>query len=116
VKSRVWPRKSDGEDNSFKADARQKKRLFTVKNPRNIPARRLALKPNMKHRAIKCHSGCASRFCDIAVSDNCNANIDSRAYFDSFEDSYANDTGPDIVFTDFERFSVREIEVFEMTE
>jgi hypothetical protein len=110
----VWNRKSGGEDNNFKADASQKRCPFTIKNPHNIQARRLALKPNMKHWAIKCHSGCGSRFCDIAVSDNCNANIDRRAYFDSFDDSYINDTRLDIVFTDLERLPVRKIEIFEM--
>jgi hypothetical protein len=62
-----------------KADDSLRSFLFTLKNPRNIPARRFALKAEEKQRAINCGSGWGPGFgdCDIVVSDNCNANANS---------------------------------------
>jgi hypothetical protein len=100
----------------WKADDSQRSFLFTLKNPRNIPARRFALKAEKKWRAIRCDSGWGPRFGygDISVCDNCNANTDS---FASLGSSYTNDTGLDrgIFFTGSRYFQVKEIEVFAIT-
>jgi hypothetical protein len=107
----------------WKADDSQKSFLFTLKNPHNIPARRFALKAEEKWRAIWCDSGRGPCFggeffhcgwCDIAVSDNCNAGTRSST---SLGFSYTNDTGLDkkIVFTGSFHFQVSEIEVFRIT-
>jgi hypothetical protein len=59
-----------GNDNRWKADDSQKSFLFRLRNPRNIPARRFALKAEMKQLAIKCDSRwgpCFGSGCDIAV-------------------------------------------------
>jgi hypothetical protein len=101
----------------FKADDSQKSFVLTLKNPHNIPARRFALKAEKKHAAIWCRSGCGPYFgggCDIAVSDDCNANTRSRSHLGS---SYTNDTRLYgwVVFTGSGYFQVKEIEVFEIT-
>jgi hypothetical protein len=98
-----------------KADDSQKSFLFTLKNPHNIPARRFALKAEMKHRAIECDSEWGPWFCGMRVSDNCNANTES---YTSLGIAYTNDTGlhDNRVFTGSESFRVKEIEVFEITD
>jgi hypothetical protein len=100
-----------------KTDNSLKSFLFTLKNPHNIPARRFALKVNERGAAIYCDSECGPSFggdgSDIRVSNDCNANTDSWAYFYRYD----NDTGLDryIVFTGSYHFQVKEIEVFEIT-
>jgi hypothetical protein len=96
-----------------KADNSLKNFLFTLKNPHSIPARRFALKAEMKQQAIYCDSKYGPDFNDIRVSDNCNANTDSFTFLGS---SYTNDTALDgqFVFTGSEYFQVKEIEVFEI--
>jgi hypothetical protein len=92
--SRVWNGKFGNENNRWNADASLKSFLFTLKNPRNVPARRFALRAKQKDEAICCHSGFGPCFQDIGVSDNCNANTFSLAYnFGTF--SSPNDTGLD---------------------
>jgi hypothetical protein len=100
----------------FKADPSLKSFLFTLKNPHNIPARKFALKAERKEKAIFCSSSCGPLFCDIGVDNNSNAN--TRSYTDRFGTSYANDTGLDenTFFTGSPRFTVKEIEVFEITD
>jgi hypothetical protein len=113
--SRVWDGKYREESNCWKADDSRKGFVFTLKNPHSIPARRLALKAEKKQRAICCNSRCGPVFGrDVAVSDNCNANTDSRTCLGI---TYTNDTGRDgsVVFTGSENFQVKEIEVFEIT-
>jgi hypothetical protein len=115
--SRLW--KGDG--SNYKADGSLRSFLFTLKNPHNIPARRVALKADERWRAINCDSRGGPNFNDIAVSDNCNANVRNDI---SLGSSYTNDTGLDdqIVFTGshwFQQdgnFKVKEIEVFEITD
>jgi hypothetical protein len=102
-------------DPFYKADDSQKSFLFTLKNPHDIPARRFALEAKEKRGAIYCDSGWGPCFGDgIAVSDNCNANTDSH---NELGYSYANDTrlGGAIVLTGSYFFTVKEIEVFEIT-
>jgi hypothetical protein len=84
--------------------------LFTLKNPHNFPSRRFALKAEKKDFAIYCDSSWGPRFCDIGVSDDCNAN--SRSY-SSLGGSYANGW---TVLTGANHFIVKEIEVFEITD
>jgi hypothetical protein len=95
----------------WKADASLKSFLFTLKNPRNIPARKFALKAEKKEKAIYCDSKLGPCFNDIIISDNCNANTNSVI---SFGFSYTNDTGLDgrTFFTGSRYFRVNEIEVF----
>jgi hypothetical protein len=103
--------------NSYKADPSLKSFLFTLKNPHNFPAKKFALKAEKKHDAIYCASSRGPYFCGgIAVRHNCNANTDS--YTEYFGDGYANDTGlaGSTFFTGSERFRVKEIEVFEITD
>jgi hypothetical protein len=119
--SRKWNGMAGDESNCWKADDSLKSFLFTLKNPHNIPARRFALKAKRKHLAIDCDSGWGPcfggflGFCDMVVSDNCNANTDS---YTSLGYSYTNDTGldGDVVFTGSLKFRVKEIEVFEITD
>jgi hypothetical protein len=117
--SRVWNWKAGEESNTWKGDDSLNSFLFTLKNPHNFPARRFRLKEDQKHHAIGCRSGLGPRFgcrCNIAVSDECNTNLESHtAYFGS---SYMNDTGlgGDTVFTGSQYFRVNEIEVFEITD
>jgi hypothetical protein len=112
----MWNKKAGNENNTFKTDENQKSFIFTLKNPHNIPAKRFALKAEMKQKAIYCQSRCGpcvGHGHDIGVWDNCNANTESYTYFDQ---SYTNDTGLDrfIVFTGSKYFQVKEIEVFEI--
>jgi hypothetical protein len=66
--------------------------LFTLKNPHDFPARKLALEVERNDRAIGCAFSWGPHFSDIAVSDNCNANT---ASYSRLGVSYANDTGLD---------------------
>jgi hypothetical protein len=73
-----------------KDDPSLKNFLFTGKNLHNFPARKFPLKAAKKREAILCDSSCGSYFWDIVVSDNCDANTDSRSYLGC---SYANAIG-----------------------
>jgi hypothetical protein len=54
--SRAWNMKLGCENNLGKADPSLKSFLFTLRNPHNVPARRFALKAEMKDKAISCES------------------------------------------------------------
>jgi hypothetical protein len=97
-----------------KADPSLKSFIFTLKNPRNFPARRFALKAEAKDRAIRCNSDGGPHFWDIYVFNNCNTNTSSGTYLGY---SYTNNTGLDgkTFFTGSDRFQVKEIEVFEIS-
>jgi hypothetical protein len=102
--------------NCLKCDDSLKSFLFTLKNPRNTPARKFALKAERKEDAIFCGSWYGPAFGNgdgITVRDNCNANTDS---WTDLGVAYTNDTGLDgeVVFTGSRNFQVREIEVFEI--
>jgi hypothetical protein len=75
-----------------------------------------ALKAEKKDQAIFCASSLSPTCSDIRIYDNCNANTDSWA--SHFGESYANDTGLDgrTFFTGSDNFTVKEIEVFEITD
>jgi hypothetical protein len=97
----------DGRDRSF---------LFTVKNPHNIPARRFALKSEGQAHAIFCVPGVGPCFgWDFRVCDDCNR---TRGNYTTIGRGYVNDTGwePELVFTGSRHFTVKETEVFEVTE
>jgi hypothetical protein len=113
--SRVWDGKYDDESNCWKAYDSLKSFLFTLKNPNDIPARRFELNPKHKHRAISLRSDGGPRFCDIGVADDCDISTQNNVFFGF---TYINDTGlnGNIVFTGSDRFRVKEIEVFEITE
>jgi hypothetical protein len=80
------------DSSNSEVDDNLKSFLFTLKNPHNIPAKRFTLKAEMKYRAIICNYEWAPRFYSIWISDNCNANTDSRGYFFGSGDAYINDT------------------------
>jgi hypothetical protein len=111
--SRKWNGKYGDENNCTKADDSEKSFLFTLKNLHNITPRTFALIPAAKQQAIICCSGWGPHFCNIGVSDNCNANTASAT---RLGDAYTNDTRLDqyTVFTGSKNFQVKEIEVFEI--
>jgi hypothetical protein len=117
-----WESRTDDDDfeyfwrHCFKTDPSLKSFLFTLRNPRNFPARRFPLKAEKKDQAIGCWSYCGPDFGDIGVSENCNRN--GTSYTCSFGDSYTNDTGlkGELFFTGSAHFQVKEIEVFEITD
>jgi hypothetical protein len=116
--SREWNAQATealGRNNCFKADPSLKSFLFTLKNPENFPARKFALKAAKKDQAIFCDNRWGPHFGDIRVWDNCNANTDSFTYLG---DTYTNDTGlkEKTFFTGSGYFTVKEIEVFEITD
>jgi hypothetical protein len=102
------------EDWLSKADPSLKSFLFSLKNPHNFPARKFALKAEKKNYAIYCDSARGPHFCDMGIFSHCNANRDS---YSSLGGSYANVIPRDghTVLTGSYLFTVREIEVFEIT-
>jgi hypothetical protein len=114
--SRQWNGKRGSENNCYKADPSLKSFIFTLANPQGVPARTFALKAEKKDQAIECDASWGPHFCDIVVIDNCNAN--SRSYTSNFGLSYANDTGlyGGTFLTGSDKFTVKEIEVFEITD
>jgi hypothetical protein len=76
-----------------KADRSLKSFLFTLKNPHNVPARRFALRAEMKNCAIYCYSTRGPFFGDIGVHHDFNAN--TKSYTSVFGTRYLNDTGMD---------------------
>jgi hypothetical protein len=72
-----------------KADPSLRSFLFTLKNPHNFPARKFALKAEKKDKAICCDSSCGPRFCDMDLSDGCNASTGS---WSDLGNVYANNT------------------------
>jgi hypothetical protein len=90
--------------------------LFSVKNPHKHEIGRIVLKD--ARYAIRCCPSYGPTFgngCDIHVSDNCNANTSS---YTRLGIGYVNQTGIDEyeVFTGRKNFTVREIEVFTISE
>jgi hypothetical protein len=99
--------KSDGSLQSF---------IFTLKNPHSLPARKFALKPECKGKAIRCDSSRGPEYgvgC-LSVLDNCN--INTKSYSSCLGDEYINDTGlnGNVVLAGTAPFMVKEIEVFEI--
>jgi hypothetical protein len=92
--------------------------LFTLKNPHGVPSRKFALKKENKVVAIYCYSKWCAGFGngDICVQDNCNTNRNSWTHIGSRwrTTMYVNKTKVEDFFTGAEKFTVKEIEVFEM--
>jgi hypothetical protein len=110
------PVKWESGESRHKADDSQKSFLFTLKNPHNIPARRFALKAEMKHRVIWCNSERGPCFYSgIVVSEDCNANTGSWTQIGI---CYTNDTGlhKNEFFTGAGHFQIKEIEIFKITD
>jgi hypothetical protein len=109
----VWNEKWE---DMCKADDSLKSFVFTVKNPHNFPARRFALKAEMKHQAIICDPGWGPHFYDISVSNHCEANL--KSYTVLIGRHYRNDTGldEDTFLTGESYYTAKEIEVFEITD
>jgi hypothetical protein len=111
-----WNGKSGAEHNGWKADPTLQSFLFSLRNPHNFPSRRFALKASEKARAIDCDSAWGPCFSDIGVFDGCNANNEN--YAANFGYVYTIDTGLDgfTFFAGSTYFTVKEIEVFEITD
>jgi hypothetical protein len=111
----VWNGKDGLESNCWKADDSLKTFIFTLKNPYNVPPVIFPLKYLMKHEALECISTWGPHFCDIGVADYCNSN--TKSYTRWFPSAYINTTGLNgsTFFTGSEYFTVKEIEVFEIT-
>jgi hypothetical protein len=103
-----------------KADTSLRSCLFSLKNPHNALPRKFALQANRMHEAIYCKAstgpGFGGRNCDIGIADSCNTCAGSVSA--NFGRSYANNTWMDgrTLFTGSGTFTVKEIEVFEISD
>jgi hypothetical protein len=91
--------------------------LVTLKNPHNIPAKRLQLRADQKDRAIDCTSNGGPFFLyGIWIYDQGNANTRSNTNCCCIVDT--NDTGlnENTFFADAMNFTVKEVEVFEIAD
>jgi hypothetical protein len=91
--------------------------IFPIINPHNFGPRKFTLKPDLSKYAICCHASYGPVFGyghTICVSRNCIANNSSYARLSG----YVNDTGLDdsTVFTGETNFTMKEIELFALTE
>jgi hypothetical protein len=115
--SRKWSRSSDSrENNCLKADPTLESFLFTLRNPHRIRARKFTLKSARRAGAIWCDASMGPYFGqDLSVCGNCSAHNGSGTRLGSV---YTNDTGLEgqTVFTGSWDFTVKEIEVFEITD
>jgi hypothetical protein len=103
----------------WKSGESHRRVLFTLKNPRNIPARTFMMKPAMKSYAMAGHS--TSFLVWIAILANCNSNDNSHNNgIDHTSSTFVNDTGltgnGKTFFTGKPNFRVKELEIFELTE
>jgi hypothetical protein len=107
-----WESPSNGQ---WKAAPSLKSFLFTLKNPHDFPARTFALNAENKNEAIHCNPSLGPNFSDITIADHCNS---SASHISRFGSSYANDLGFgwQTFFTGSTYFTVKEIEVFEITD
>jgi hypothetical protein len=100
----------------YKIDNARKSFIFSVRNPHNITDKKFSL-TNLTN-TILCHSSYGPVFGgghDIYAADGCNNNTNSAT---SLGYSYANDTGiaRDQFFTGEISFTVKEIEVFQVSD
>jgi hypothetical protein len=100
----------------YKPDTSGRSFLFSVQNPHNHDFGRIGLKD--PRFAIDCHSSYGPTFgngSDIYVANGCNANTSS---YTRLGIGYANNTGINEyqVFTGTQYFTVKEIEVFTLTD
>jgi hypothetical protein len=107
------------DDREYKGDDSLRSFLFTLRNPHGVPPRKFALRAEWKQEAIGCGSAAGPVFggC-ICVDDNCNANRGSYTQIGTnWSDCvYANDTAFEYFLTGAWKFTVKEIEVFEIAD
>jgi hypothetical protein len=99
-----------------KADLSLQTFLFTLKNPHDFPERKFPLIAEKKGQAIHCKASDGPHFFgSIAVLDNCNENDQNAS---EFGHHYVNNSGLEglTFFTGGQYFTVKEIEVFEITD
>jgi hypothetical protein len=104
--------------NCVKGDDSLRSFLFTLRNPHSVPPRRFALKAEKKQNAISCESGCGPAFGyngdGIHVSDNCNS---FTCIGTNWSDcASANNIAFECFLTGAQKFTVKEIEVFEIAD
>jgi hypothetical protein len=116
--SRMWNGKEGDENNIWKGDDSLRSFLFTLRNPRGVPARKFVLRAGEKQNAIWCDSAWGPLFGEgcIFVSDDCNANTDSNTL--RFGGEYESASGEVEwgFLTGAREFRVKEIEVFEIAD
>jgi hypothetical protein len=101
----------------YKIDSSHRSFVFTITHPHNFGPRQFAFKPGCAQRAIFCNSSYGPDFGGggtISVSTNFAASNTNYTYLYD----YVNDTGLDdsTVFTGEQFFTMKEIEVFALTE
>jgi hypothetical protein len=103
---------------NYKRDTSLQSFFFTLRNPHGVLPRKFALKDEEEYCTIRCNSTRCAVFghYDICVCDHCSANRKNITHFgtDWNYSTYANDTACKNFFTGGERFTVKEIEVFEI--
>jgi hypothetical protein len=119
--SRKWNGKTGEESNTRKSDNNLRSFLFTLTNPHGIPPRKFVLKAERKQYAMYWNSTrCAvlGSDCELLVSDNCNTNTESYTKIGTrwSNTTYENDTTFEDFFTGAKKFTVKEIEVFEIAD
>jgi hypothetical protein len=116
--SRQWNEKQGNENNCWNGDDSLQSFLFTLRNPHGVPPRKFALRKDKKECAIYCYAERCEHFDDIRVWNNCNTNGQSGTYIGTHWGNtiYENDTCFEYFFTGAENFTVKDIEVFEITE
>jgi hypothetical protein len=107
----------DSTTNTYKADSSQRSFVFAILNPHGIGCRKFPLKPDQAGYAIAANYRYGPIFGNgntICVYDNCSST--NGNYTDLT--GYVNDTGLNdkVVFTGEYNFTVKEIEVFEVSE
>jgi hypothetical protein len=100
-----------------KVDSNHHRFVFTITNPHNLKSRKFALKPNCSQCAIQCYASYGPVFgggATICVFNDC---ATSNSNYMNLS-GYVNGTGlnDQIVFTGEFNFTVKEIEVFALTE
>jgi hypothetical protein len=104
--------------NYYKGDDSLRSFLFTLRNPHGVPPRKFALKEKRKGMAIGCYSDWCAVFRDgIWVCNNCNTNNESFTAIGTYWDDdgvYANDVDFEYFLTGAFKFTVKEVEVFEI--
>jgi hypothetical protein len=107
----------DIDDTIAKADESGRSFLFTLRNPYALPPKKFPLYRESRKQAILCSRKRGPMFGadDLLVDTRCNENTTSRTR--GFGSSYSNGTGRDgkTFFTGMAYFTVKEIEVFEVS-
>jgi hypothetical protein len=95
--------------------------LFTLKNPRAVPAQKFTLRADKKYEAIICNSAWGSIFTgcfDVYKDSNANTNTNTdgciRIVMHWNECAYANDTAIPHFFTGGENFAIKDSKVFKI--